>query len=260
MRPAVLAKWIEFSAGLEGRIYRMYPDVFGYITTGIGFEINSIAKALQFDWQLDSDGSPAPEQVVREDWSALKQRKDLVGKWHTHAAEVTRIHLTDAEIDRQALRRVRINFDYMVVHHFPDLANFPADAQLALMSIGWAYGAGFPGLDRFRSRDFEELANAREWLKLLVPDADGDYPAKISERNNPGVIERNRRNWLCLLNAQTVDDYGLDADVLHWPNEAPAPPAKPVPPLEMGEQQFTGLPDEVIEAMGEMRRKDAAEK
>lgn len=270
MRAVVRSRWLEFNTRLEGRVFKMYADVFGYITVGVGDLINKIEVAAALPWKLDSTGELAPKDVVREDWSALKQRKDLVGKRHDLQASATRVHLTNPDVDALVMRSLQANYNWLKVHHFPELDSYCADAQMGLLSLTWAYGAGFPGLKRFIERRFEELAEAGDWAALVTPDAEGEYPAKINEKGNKGVIERNARNRACFSNAAIVEANGLDPEHLYWPGapsleplfDDPTPVTRPTGrplPRWVGETEL-GLPDSLHDELSEQRRKDILDK
>lgn len=276
MRASVEANWLLYNTSLEGRVYRMYRDVFGYITTAVGINVHKADVCARLPWKLDATGELAPKDVVRADWAALKARSDMIGKRHDLQASITRVHLTDADVDALVMSRLRGNYVWLKNHHFSELDSYCADAQMGILSVAWAYGSGFPGLEEFIERRFEELAEAGDWLALVTPDAAGEYPAQISEHKNAGVIERNKRNRVCFHNASIVDAYGLDPERLWWPStptsESIAPTPLPLPEVELPPvltprndvpswigPPVLGLSEELYDELSNQRRKENLE-
>lgn len=215
-----------FSAPLEGRVPGMYCDILGLITCAIGDLIDTrngvypTALVESINWTL-ADGSRASVDQVRADWRLLKADcMRFAGLHWKYALAATKCRLTDDEIDRIVKERLAIN-ETAMRKTFPEWDSFPADAQLAILSMCWAVGTGWPAkfgnLTRFVRDQNWELA-----ARLDVPaDPHSNWAGKIREAGNPGVVPRNLKNRFCFLNAATVKASGSDVAVLHWPNVAP---------------------------------------
>ncbi len=206
-----------FSTPLEGRVPGMYCDVLGLVTCGVGNLIDPIQAAEKLPWTLE-DGRPAELAQVRADWHKLKDNADFYAKRHFKLAlEATKCRLTGAAIDDLVSRVLDLN-EAQMKKTFPDWDAFPADAQLALMSMCWAVGAGWPT----KFGNMKACVLKQDWEGCVAT-------CKIREQGNPGVVPRNARNRFCLHNAAIVKATGSDNTVLHWPNVASATPAQPVP-------------------------------
>jgi GH24 family phage-related lysozyme (muramidase) len=216
----------DFSAPLEGRVHGMYCDILGLITCAVGNLIDTrgsgypAALVEAINWTL-ADGSPAPVAQVRADWQLLKADCMRFAKLHwKYALAATKCRLTEGEIDRIVKERLAINIAQMR-KLYPDWDSFPADAQLAIMSMCWAVGTGWP--QKFTR--FAKLVKAQDWAAAAAFDdpknPKGNWPGKIRETGNPGVVPRNQKNRFCLLNAALVKEHGLDVTQLHWPNVTP---------------------------------------
>ncbi len=216
----------EFSAPLEGRVPGMYCDILGLITCAIGNLIDTrngaYPQALveSIKWTL-ADGSPAPVEQVRADWRLLKADCMRFAKLHwKYALAATKCRLTDSEIDRIVKERLSIN-EAAMRRTFPDWDKFPADAQLAIMSMCWAVGTGWPA----KFGNLTRFVRAQDWAKAAQLDNPADphsnWAGKIREAGNPGVVPRNLKNRFCFLNAATVKASGSDVTRLHWPDVAP---------------------------------------
>lgn len=231
MHESVHAKWHDFSTPLEGRVHSPYLDVKGLVTVGVGNLIDPVSEALKLPWKLP-DGSLASKETVRADWQTLKDRPDLAKLHWKYAAKLTTIRLTDEDIDALVDRRLRENETYLRAT-FHDWDRFPADAQLGILSMAWAVGAGFTQ----KFTNFTRAALKQDWVGAAVS-------CKIRTTKNPGVVPRNRHNELCFHNAATVLEQGLPIDVLHWPNKVEpqkSTPENPRPWLTDGERERVRL-------------------
>ena len=96
---------------------------------------------------------------------------------------------------------------------FSGFDQWPADAQMAVLSMAWAMGPGF----------------APKWTKFCAAFARKDSPdfeaaaatCKMNEAGNPGLIPRNNANKRLFLNASAVLDGESDGfyskPVLYYP-------------------------------------------
>lgn len=209
LHASVVEAWPRFSEPFEGRVAGMYLDIKALATCAVGILIDPIALALPLPWKRDADGLPASEFEVRDAWHRLKARPDLAKRHVSHARALTGLHLDDADIDELVADKLASNAEFVTTHYFHDFPAFPADAQLAIMSMAWAVGPGFP--TKF------PLFTAC----IIKQDFEGAIEhCKIREDGNPGVVPRNRANRVCFANAEIVKRCGLASDILRWPNVA----------------------------------------
>jgi hypothetical protein len=129
------------------------------------------------------------------------------------------MRMTDEGMDRLVASRLAQTERTLREKYFPQWDSFPADAQLACLSIAWAVGDGWPTKFPLCAAAVRE----RRWL-------DARTHAKIKTEGNPGVVPRNKANALCFENAHTVESKGFDRSVLHWPAAAPQVEGKVKPP------------------------------
>jgi hypothetical protein len=224
MHAAVEKAFVSFTEPLEGRVPHMYLDVKRLITTGIGNLIDPIDAAVRVrGWKID--GRPATEREVREDWMALRAENDRrirFGEIPLHrqhwkfAARYTRVRLDDAGIAELVIGKLRNNAAHLRAKHFPQWDSWPADAQLAVLSMAWACGPDFPLPKPNGSGfvNFAKYAKEQNWTSCVAA-------CRIKEEGNPGVVPRNAANRHCFMNAAFVKTLGLPVDVLHWPGDAP---------------------------------------
>lgn len=169
----------------------MYLDVKGLITTGVGNLIDPLPAALRLPWKR-WDGTPAARSDIEAEWRRLKSQPKLAKMHHKYAGMISSLRLTDADIDALVAAKLASN-EVEIKRHFPDWDSFPADAQLAILSLAWACGPSFapkwPGLSM--------LIRARNWRAAGTQPVDSDgrikrAPCDIKSEGNPGVIPRNR--------------------------------------------------------------------
>lgn len=200
----------RFSSPLEGRVPTMYCDCKGLITTGVGNLINTQASALALPWLL-ADGSLANQADVLADWNKLHvdAAHYALLKWMVYAKDL-RCHLSEEAIDALVKRTLAAN-EAIFRKRYSLWDFFPADAQIAIMSVAWAVGPafwttphpGFTNLDRYIA--------AQDWEGCVAA-------CTIKEAGNPGVVPRNAKNRFCFHNAALMkaDDTNND-DQLSWP-------------------------------------------
>lgn len=241
-----------FSQDLEGRVPKMYCDVFGYITTGVGNLINTLHQALALPWLLE-DGSKASLADITADFNHCRANaaKFANWKWTVYARQL-RCHLSDEAIDELVKRTLAAN-EAIYRQRFPQYDAFPADAQLAINSMGWAVGAAF-WLTKPKGPGFVNLArciDAEDWAGCVASCKirDGlDTPQKSDD--NLGIVPRNARNKVLFANAQVVKERGLDPNVLHWPNSAKDDTPLPTVPPTAAIDAVADLKAAATKAMG----------
>ncbi len=206
-----------YSEDLEARVMSLYVDVRRLVSTGVGFLVDPIDRALALEWYIGD--RRATDREVIDDWHALKDRAvkmtdEEMQHWTAKMqAPLTSVRLLADYVDQMTIKKLRANFAYIEAHLMHGLSEFPADAQLGVASLAWAVGAGFDKTNPPRT-EFVAACNSGNWL------AAGAH-ARLRESNNKGVIERNRRQDLCFQNAATVKARGLDPTALWWPNACP---------------------------------------
>lgn len=214
MKLAVSAYFMRFTGPLEGVVPFMYCDVLGLVTTAVGVLCDSVSAALAMPWRRP-DGTAASEQEIREDWMRVKARQDLKLRGGMAYAAVAHLRLDAAGVEAVTLGKLRV-MESELVRRFPEFHLWPADAQLATLSMAWACGPWFrfPALERaLRMMDFAEAA------KTCHINTDGPDGIAGTLDDNRGVIPRNVANKAMYRNAAIVMEKAMDADVLYFPTE-----------------------------------------
>ena len=128
---------------------------------------------------------------------------------------MTTLILSDEAIASLVDQRLTMNDAYLA-RSFPGYVDWPADAQLGLLSMAWSMGPAFrPKFPRFAA-----ACDALDFATAAIE-------SKEDETGNPGLIPRNSADRLLFSNAAVVLAQGLDPNVLHWPAAllAAPPPA-----------------------------------
>jgi GH24 family phage-related lysozyme (muramidase) len=188
----------SFSKKFEGYVHYMYLDIKGLVTIGIGNLIDPIGAALVLPF-VHADGSPASSAEISAEWQRLKAHTELAHQGFRAAQQYCTLRLTDDGIDDLVRSKLALNEHYLIAHHFSDFENWPADAQLGVLSMAWALGAGFPAT----WPHFKAACQAQTW-------ADAAANCRMKEAGNPGVIPRNNANVLLFNTADTVQSGELD--------------------------------------------------
>lgn len=209
MKKSVQKVFPSFTSKFEGRINCMYLDILGLVTSGFGCLIDPLALAMPLIW-MKKDGSQAKPEDITAEWNRVKamQDKRMLGvKVFQDSAELT---LPENVIDTLCSFRANLNSNQMR-KAFPEYDNWPADAQLGVMSIAWAAGTGVFFNGGFPK--FVKAANSGDWVTAAKE-------GQLNAKGNAGLVPRNKVQVLCFNNAATVAKNGSDTDILYWPNQA----------------------------------------
>lgn len=226
MRQSVLETFPGFTRDLEGACSWLYLDKLGIPTTAYGNALFSTAAMCALPWR-HSDGAFASRDEMIAEYSAilnLKDKRNPYGVLWTDCGggafqALTRLHL-DGEGVAALVRSTIAKDDLYLQKKFPDYETWPACAQLAVHSLEWACGDAysFPKMDAaLRDRDFATAA-----LQI-----------EMTKEHNPGndLTRRNEANRILMLNAQRVDAYHLDPDLLNWTSLLGVSDAETLPDL-----------------------------
>ena len=195
MQPAVRSAWRSFDQPFEGLASWMYLDIKGLVTTGMGNLIDPLPAALALPWQ-NADNERAAEDVVTAEWTRIKDNAALAHQGAQAARAVATLHLADADIDALILRR--LDADEAIVKAYPAFARFdewPADAQLGVMSMAWAMGAGF-------GPHFPHFSHACAAGDFTTAASDCEMQASA----NPALARRNAADRQAFLLAASATD------------------------------------------------------
>lgn len=205
MRQAVRDAFVSFTEGFEGKCSWLYLDVKGLVTTAIGNLVDPSAAAVGLPFR-HPDGSPATREEILREWVYVKSRIDLALAGGGAFARITTLRLDDAGISQVVLGKLA-QTEASLKGRFPDWEDWPADAQLGLLSMAWAAGAGihFP--------KFQAAALKQDWTTCTTE-------CHLDDTNNPGLRPRNAANVRLFQNSARVQAFGLDPSILYFPSDA----------------------------------------
>ena len=219
MHPSVLAAFVPFNAPLEGVLPWMYVDRINYVTTGMGNLIDPKENALNLQWhhlagQPDRSTPPfpftgpvaTPEEVYAA-WSKVKA-SGMAGAGGGKQGHLTDLRLDDAGI-AQAVHQKLTNNEAFLRARIPQWDAFPADAQLALLSMAWAMGPGFS----------DSGTPSKYFPKMMAAILAGNFAAaaeecKMQPDTDPTLHKRNVDNREMLLAAAKVVQSGAPVQTL----------------------------------------------
>lgn len=217
MHPIVKNRFRQFNEPLEGVVRYMYLDVKGLVTVGVGNLIDPLSAALDLPFRyknkpgVTNPGQLASKADIEAEWKLIKGKTYLAQKGHRACEPLTKLELNDASIDTLINNRLLQNESFLKRQQpFKDFDQWPADAQLSLLSMAWAMGPGFAAKwPRFSSV-----------CKIMDFDAAAEN-CRMSEVGNPGVAPRNRANKRLFQNAAAVlageTDGFYQRQILYYP-------------------------------------------
>jgi hypothetical protein len=202
MKDTVKEIFPEFSRKFEGYVNWMYLDVKELITCGVGNLIDPVSLAIGLPF-TKTDGSKASVPEIIAEWKQLKARTELAHLGWKAAKQYCKLRLSDDAISDLVRVRLEQNEQYLIKHHFPDFDSWPADAQLAVLSMAWALGSNFPATWKI----LKAACLAKDWAKAALN-------CHISEVGNAGVKPRNEANVRLFNSAalNNVDDSISDEE------------------------------------------------
>lgn len=181
----------EFTAKFEGNIPWMYLDVKGLVTVGFGCLVDPCTAALRIPFSRNQDNKPASVNEITREWSTVKKHTELAVQGHTlqdleaarkASRKYTTLHLS-SEASYNLMRERLIANEKILKGFFPLFDDWPADAQLPLLSMAWAMGPSFPR----RWPRFRAACRAKQWGNASVE-------CLMRTTGNPGLIPRNKAN------------------------------------------------------------------
>lgn len=194
LKQVVIEAFPSFSKKCEGYVNHLYLDIRALVTIGVGFLVDTVEEACALPFVHKDTGMLALRKEIADEWKLVKSKTALACQGAQAAAKVTTLMLTNETIDKLLTKKLLANAAY-VSHIIPQLSSFPANAQLAIMSLCWAMGAG---IDKTYPK-FTAACKRQAW----------DEAAEeifIKETNNAGVKARNEMNKALLLAIKTSTD------------------------------------------------------
>jgi hypothetical protein len=237
MRKSVQDVFFDFSAQHEGFTPFMYCDTLNLVTTGIGnlidagvrnaFDISdrAMAPAMSLPWKFKGPGwtsknpvaaDTASQADIKEAWIRTKLQEQNVPGFSQRGG-FAYAGLTPLTLDLQGLKtlfnKTLTSFDSTLNSRYPGYESWPADAQLAILSMSWAMGPAF---------NFPAF-------KAAVTNLDFRKAAELSFfKGGGGTLEnrtgRNRENVLMFTNAADSLKGGVDPDRLFFPGSPATSP------------------------------------
>ena len=203
MHASVRNYFIKFNEPIEARVEYMYLDIKGLVTLGIGNLID-VEKAgdkkglekvmkevvtqpfVHKEGRRDA-GKPATKADIEAEWKKVKGRQELAKLKDSYLlfANITDLKLKNAAIDALVLKKLNeMETELKMDPAFQGFEQWPADAQLGLLSMAWALGT-------------PKLKVHWPHFKTACKKQDFDATLKHCEINtvsNPGVAKRNTEN------------------------------------------------------------------
>ena len=250
MREAVKKAFYDYTLSHEGYTPFMYADIKNLITTGVGNLIDGspnvkfgeksqvvndavMAKALALPWKHKGPdwtakkptvGAPATQEEIKAAW--IKTKTDPMQGNKGGFAYQNLTDLTLSMDDIQTLfDQTRDQMEVSIRRLFPRYEEWPADAQVAIMSMAWAMGP-------------DNLAQFKTMVKALNQDPpDFVTASKQCQIQNFGSLtdpkSYNGRNSIMFMNAADAQAHAKDYNVLFFGSgSAPIGGSGPTPSIQ----------------------------
>ncbi len=236
MRASVRAIWLTFTEIFEGGIPYLYNDIRGMTTVAFGNLVNSTGAVVGLPF-MHPGGVPATPAEIAAAWQAVHNDPQAAPRGHTYARKLTSIRLTREAMQTLALRRLDMNHASLL-KRIPELDDMPACVQMGMHSVVWACGAAspFPRLDSaVNARDFAASAihcHMNEWTK----DPEG------KRIKNAGLVPRNVATKILFRNADRVQAFHLDPDLIEWEKDLSVAEAPTLRAMDNPDSEPTPLP------------------
>jgi hypothetical protein len=183
MRACVFDNFWPFTSALEGVVPWMYLDVLGLVTVAIGNLIDTPDSALALPFVYKGTTERATRDAILREWSMVKAHKTAARDGHRVLETETSLRLTPDGVRQTVMRRLELN-EQILRGWFPEFELWPADAQLAGLSMAWACGANFPGDQKGGFPRLRGLLRAADFAGAV-------RECHMREDGNPGLVPRN---------------------------------------------------------------------
>jgi len=211
MNDSVAQAFLQFSTQFEGKVPYMYVDVKDLVTVGVGNLIDPIELAQNQPFVFKTDQTtPATPDDIATDWNTVKNTPGLPQQGHLAAKPLTKLMLTDDAIGQLVAQKAQANEG--ILKQTPEFAgyeNWPADAQLGILSMAWAMGPAF--------------AQNGHWPTFRAAVAGLDWNAasdacRMNDDGNPGLTPRNIADRVLFRDAAFAADTnnGMDPTTLQY--------------------------------------------
>jgi len=189
MWDAVSQTFVSFSEPLAGKVLWMHQDERGLVSIGIGNLVDPVELAVALPergapyYDKYDPAPPVTEAQIGAYWERGKHDPVLMGNWRASEA-VTRLRINEDSLTVLVGRQIAEYEDHMSgqVAEFANFPNWPADAQLGLLSMAWAMGPAF--------------ASGGRWPKFRAACANEDWfgAAANCHMVNDWLVKRNAVN------------------------------------------------------------------
>lgn len=201
MKQSVREVFVEFSTKFDQCVPWMHLDREGMVRAGIGCLVDPIDLAFGLPWVSKDDGHKAELNEISSDWVRVKKNRLLAHQGPARARFVTSLELTKEGVEKLTFGRLDV-LEAFILLTFPSFGSYPADAQLAILSMVWTLGSVSQLKPSFAKAVLEEA-----WTVAAEE-------CFLSETNMP---ERKPRNWANRKLLATAATTETPDEVMGWP-------------------------------------------
>lgn len=135
MRQSVREQLFAFLSKFDSFINHLYLTKWGTIAVGYGLELEPTTKATEYTFVRLNGGETAHENEVSRDVVMLKRNRALAHHPPSRCASFTMLRVPDDQWQKMCLAQAEQNEKHYLEHPVLKWDEFPADVQLALLSM-----------------------------------------------------------------------------------------------------------------------------
>ncbi len=186
MHTTVAAVIRRFLSLYEGEVREMYIDNRGLVTTGVGNLLQTPAEALQYQWERLGGGQASPQEVMAEyERVRSADTKQKIPNWAVMGggnfiSTAKRLGIVTLQLTSESYNKIfndkltGLEATMKGTPGFEEYEKFPADAQLGVLSLIWANGAGAENYGSKKEDirlhktwpNFTNACKRRAWLEI----------------------------------------------------------------------------------------------
>lgn len=197
MRAIVRSTFVDWSTQFESMLDFLYCDVKRLVTTGLGNLVDSIAavRGLIF---IHKDGRIASQAEIVAYWNAVKHSTLDPKAGGAQYATLSDLRIVHTSLDKLIASKLD-EMETQLRLSFTTWNDFPADAQLACLSMAWAMGQYFvPKWPHYKA-----ACDAHDWVQAAA----NCHMSETSQ--NSSFHHRNDANVALFVAASTTTDPEL---------------------------------------------------
>ncbi len=196
MKESVRKALVPFLTKFDGCVPWMHLDKLGLVVVGLGCQLEPIDLALGLKWFRRGTEERAEMNEISRDWTLVKRNRLLAHQGPQRAQFFTGLDLSAESLDALVFATAERRQTELEELFCPTFEEYPADAQLAILSMVWALPSTF-ALHNFPK--FTKPVNEQCWTVAA-------QHCFLPSEHRPELVPRNWANRKLLTVAGQTED------------------------------------------------------